>query len=52
MKHFLLLIMSACELVGVSIEIQHLSDVKQLAAIGLLAIYIPLSHHILERAVD
>ena len=51
MKHILLLVMAGCELVGVSIEIQHLSDVKQLAVLGLLAIYIPLSHHILDRAV-
>lgn len=47
----LLLILSALEIVGTSLESLPLSNGQQNALVALLAVYIPLSHHLLGKAI-
>jgi len=48
--HLLLLALSGLEIVGTSLESLSLSPSKQNALVALLAVYIPLSHHLLGKA--
>lgn len=49
--HLLLLAASGLEIVGTSLESLSLSASQQHALVALLAVYIPLSHYVLSKAV-
>jgi hypothetical protein len=50
--HRLLFTISGLELVGTSLESLSLSAGQQNALVALLAVYIPLSHYLLGKAID
>lgn len=49
--HLLLLALSGLEILGTSLESLSLSTGQQNALVALLAVYIPLSHYLLGKAI-
>ena len=49
--HLLLFAVSGLEIVGTSLESLPLSNSQQNALAALLAVYIPLSHHLFKKAI-
>ena len=49
--NYLLLVLSGLEIIETSLESLSLSPSKQNVLLALLAVYIPLSHHLLGKAI-
>ena len=49
--HLLLFTVSGLEIIGTSLESLSLSTGQQNALVALLAVYIPLSHYLLGKAI-